>query len=68
MQFVLDFPYTISFCIKKSQQIESFFELPKDKRPPEDIWDDSEELEIWLDNIFSNKPNSLEIELNDIEG
>jgi len=34
-------------------QIDSFMELPKDKRPPESIWDDPDELDRWFDRVFS---------------
>lgn len=41
-------------------QIESFNELPKEKRPPEDIWDNSSELELWIDNLSAGESNSAE--------
>jgi len=52
-------------------QIDSFMELPKNKRPPESIWDDSDELNRWFDNVFGthgSKSSSMEIVLSDIEG
>lgn len=65
---IKDIPYTLSFCIKKSKQIDSFFELPKDKQPPESIWDDSQELKYWFDNLYNNEPNQLEFDLGEVEG
>lgn len=65
----MDYPYTIHYCIKKSLQIESFFELPKDKQPPKSIWDDNEELEEWFDAVLQNKnvASNVMINADDIE-
>jgi hypothetical protein len=68
-----DIPYTISFIIRKRQQLDNLNELPKDKKPPESIiWDgDSDELEEWLENAFSDKKdNKIEFNLkpSEIEG
>lgn len=59
-----ELPYTISFIIRKRQQIDSLNELPKDKKPPESmIWDGTpEEMEEWLEKVFDNKnKNSQEV-------
>jgi hypothetical protein len=66
-------PYTISYVIRKLQQIDNLNELPKEKRPTEDIiWDGtSEELEDWLDKVLSNKVQkdvSIMIKENEVEG
>lgn len=37
------------------ETIDSFSELPKDKRPPEDIWFSPEELEDWFDRVFDRE-------------
>lgn len=52
-----DLPYTISYVIRKRQQIDSFNEVDKEKRPPEKlIWDgNSDEIEEWFDRIFKRK-------------
>lgn len=69
-----DLPYTISFIIRKRQQIDNLSELPKDKKPPDSIiWDgDTEELEEWLERVFDNKKgnNDIVFSINpkDIEG
>jgi hypothetical protein len=54
---VEDIPHTISYVIRKRQQIDGLNELPKEKRPPElTIWDGSpEELDKWIDDVFDNK-------------
>ena len=65
-------PYTISFVIRKMQQIDNLNELPKEKRPPEDIiWDGtSEEMDEWLNKVLSSKGDdgSLKLSIKDIEG
>jgi len=52
-------PYTISYVIRKRQQIDSFNELPKEKRPPESIvWDGtSDDLDDWFNKVFNRKNN-----------
>lgn len=57
MEDIRDLPYTISYVIRKREQIDSFRELPKEKRPTEKmIWEGtSEEIEEWLDKVFDRK-------------
>ncbi len=57
MDDVSELPYTISYVIRKRSQIDSFRELPKEKRPTEKMmWEGtSEELEDWFDKIFKTK-------------
>lgn len=71
-------PYTISYVIRKRSQIDSFRELPKEKRPTEKmIWEgSSKEIDEWFDKVFDrknkNKPNYpgliMEIDKSLIEG
>lgn len=65
-------PYTISYVIRKLQQIDNLNELPKEKRPPDDIlWDGtSEELDEWLEKVLDHKKNQQEVEfiIKDVEG
>lgn len=66
-------PYTISYVIRKLQQIDNLSELPKEKRPTDEIiWDgSSEELDEWLDKVLNNKHEkevSLFIKETEIEG
>ncbi len=72
-----EIPYTISFIIRKRQQIDNLNELPKEKRPPEAmIWDGNpEEMEEWLEKVFETKENKkkqdkviLKIKDNEVEG
>jgi len=71
-----DVPYTISYVIRKRQQIDSFNELPKEKRPPDDlIWDGtSDELEEWIDKVFGRNKSAQQtndkiiINIDDVEG
>ena len=65
-------PFTISFVIRKLQQIDNLNELPKEKRPSDDIiWDGtSEEMDEWLDRVLSSTsgpPDGLVFSIADIE-
>jgi hypothetical protein len=66
-----EMPYTISYVIRKRQQIDSLAELPKEKRPPDSVlWDGtSEEIDRWLDNVMGSKqvPDIITITEDDIE-
>lgn len=64
---IRDYPYTISFVVRKSMQVDSFNELPKNKRPPENIWDNNTELELWLDNLSAGESNTAELTIPDWE-
>jgi len=64
-------PYTISFVIRKLQQIDALNELPKEKRPPDKIlWDGtSEELDEWLEKVLDHKTKQdVDILISDVEG
>jgi len=64
---VFDLPYTLSFVIRKRMQIDSWMELPKEKRPPESIWDKPRELEEWFDRITDNKQTEFILNADEIE-
>jgi len=50
-------------------QIDSFMQLPKDKRPPESIWNKPEEVEEWLDRVYDrDKSTHIDLVVDDIEG
>lgn len=73
MKHLLQLPYTISYVIRKMQQIDSLNELPKDKRPPDDIlWDGTaEDLDEWLNRVLNSKgktQTNVDILIKDIEG
>jgi hypothetical protein len=68
-----DMPYTISYIIRKRQQIDNLNELSKKHRPPDDmIWDGSpEELDDFLERVMSGKEQTtvdFKIKPNEIEG
>ena len=70
IEMLSDVPHTISFVIRKRQQIDGLNELPKDKRPPEEIiWDGTpEEMDEWLDTVFDrNKQQSVDLLVSEIE-
>lgn len=65
-------PYTISYIIRKRQQVDSLSELPKEKRVPElDLWFGSQEdIEDWLDKVLNKgqeKDSMLIISEDEIE-
>lgn len=73
VKHLLQLPYTISYVIRKMQQIDSLNELPKDKRPPDDIlWDGTaEDLDEWLNRVLNSKgktQTNVDILIKDIEG
>ena len=53
-------PHTISHFLRKGVQISSFNELPKDKRPPESLWDNQEMLDDWFDRVFEYRSKEKE--------
>jgi hypothetical protein len=69
MNEISDLPYTISFVIRKRQQIDTFNELTKEKRPPEDmIWDGtSDDIENWLDKVIGTNDYTSGISLSEDE-
>lgn len=46
-------------------QIDSFMELPKEKRPPRSIWDKPSEIDEWFDRIYGDKQTEFEIPIPD---
>ena len=53
------------------QQIDSLNELPKEKRPPDNIlWDGTaEDLDEWLERVLDKKTQtSVDIVIDDVEG
>jgi len=60
IQDASELPFTISYVIRKRVQVDSFRELPKDKRPTEQmIWEGtSEEIEDWFDKVFDRKKSN----------
>ena len=64
---VFDLPYTLSFAIRKRMQIDSWMELPKEKRPPESIWDKPQEIDEWFDRIAGDKQTEFNLNVNEDE-
>lgn len=67
---LIDVPYTISYVIRKRQQIDNLHEMPKNKQPPEKmIWEGtSEDLESWIERVFyKNEPAVTDIIIDTIE-
>jgi len=60
---VSEYPHTINYVIKRRMQIDSYLELPEDKRPPRSIWDKPSELEEWFDRVFSDGSKQTEFSL-----
>lgn len=54
MEYAYDLPWTISYVIRKRAQVDSYNELPKDKRPPDKlIWEGTNaELDDWFDRVY----------------
>ncbi len=53
-----DLPHTISYALLYRLKIDSFNELPKDKRPPRDLWSKAHKLEQFFDEVFDSKKDS----------
>ena len=67
-----DTPHTISYVIRKRQQIDSLSELGKSKFPPNEIiWDGTpEDLEEWIDRVLKvdHSDTVTGIDLSEVEG
>lgn len=50
-----DLPYPISQAILYRNRIDSFNELPEDKRPARDLWNKPHKLSLWFDEVFERK-------------
>jgi hypothetical protein len=55
-------PWTMTFVIRKRQQVDGLNEMPKEKRPPDKIiwWGTPEELEEWIEKVYPSKGNKAE--------
>lgn len=71
IKYLTEIPYTISFVIRKLRQLDSFNELGKEKRPPDDIiWEGSQEdIDSWIDRvIYKKEPQQFKLDVSEIEG
>lgn len=69
---MIDLPHTISFAITYRARINSFYELPKDKQPPRNLWDKPYQLNEFLDKVFKSKDKGnsttyLDYDIEDVE-
>ena len=64
---ITEIPYTFSYLMRKRMQIDSWMELPKEKRPPQSIWDDSDKLEEWFERLDSNAQTDFNVGWDDNE-
>ena len=62
----IDLPWTMSFVVRKRQQVDGLRELPKEKRPPDLIvwWGTSEQLESWIDKVFDKKEVEQDVQFS----
>lgn len=69
---VSEYPYTVSFAMRKRFIYDSYLELPEEKRPPDNMWDRPNEVRDWFDKVFDRKkthPNQgIVIPLSEVEG
>ena len=50
-------------------QIDSFMELPEEKRPPKSMWNEPDKLNDWFDRVFDRKKQTeFNLTVDDIEG
>lgn len=66
----LDLPHTLTYAIAYRETINSFRELPEDKRPPRNLWDKPWRLsqffdEVWDRHSSGNTKTEKYIEYND---
>ena len=52
---VVDLPHTLTYGIAYRARLNSFSELPKEKRPPRDLWDKPYKLSEYLDTVWDKK-------------
>ena len=51
-------------------QIDSFMELPEEKRPPKNIWNEPDKVNDWFARVFSHGEKQTEFEayIDEVEG
>lgn len=54
----MDLPHTLTYAILYRERIDSFNELPKDKRPPRNLWDKPTALTEFLETIWDKDTKS----------
>lgn len=48
----MDIPHTISYALMYRVTLDSFNELPRDKRPPRYMWDRPFQLREYLEHVW----------------
>lgn len=70
---VADLPHTLVTALQYRARINSFNELPEDKRPSRNLWDKPFRLKEFFDEVFDTKKTTskpktyLEFDLEDVE-
>lgn len=74
LDYATDLPHTVSLAITYRTRLNSFWELPKDKQPPRNLWDKPWRLSQFLDEVFDVKGGSnrkeatyIEYDIEDVE-
>jgi len=66
-----ELPWTISYVIRKRAQIDSFNELPEEKRPTDNlIWyGTNKEINLWFKKVFKKdvEPEKFVLHISDDE-
>ena len=56
-----DLPHTVSLSVTYRTRINSFYELPEDKRPPRNLWDKPHRLSEFLDEVFKTNTQKNDV-------
>lgn len=58
---IQDLPHTLTYVVRKRQQVDNLNELPEEKRPPELLlWDGTpEELDQWLTQVLQGRQTTV---------
>lgn len=67
LENTIDLPHSISYAILYRERIDSFNELPKDKRPRRHLWDKPFALSEYLDTIWEKDGPTQERNINYID-
>lgn len=52
LNHALSVPHTVTYAVLYRRKINSFQELPEDKRPPRNLWDKPYKLSQFFDDVF----------------
>lgn len=67
---VEDLPHTLTSALQYRARIDSFNDLPEDKRPPRNLWDKPYRLKDFFDEVFNSegsKTKAIDIDMEDVE-